>query len=34
MFIDGVKVVDMAKHFGRTNGAIYSRLKKLKIVKP
>jgi ATP-dependent exoDNAse (exonuclease V) beta subunit len=32
MFKDGVKMADLAKHFGRTNGAIYSRLKKLKIV--
>ncbi len=32
MFKDGVKMADLAKHFGRTNGAIYTRLKKLKIV--
>lgn len=32
MFKDGVPMTDLAKHFGRTNGAIYARLKKLKIV--
>jgi len=33
MFLDGIKVVDMAKYFGKTNVEIYRRLKKLQIVK-
>jgi F-box protein, helicase, 18 len=32
-FNNNVKVVDIAAHFGRTNSAIYSRLKKLNLVK-
>lgn len=31
MYCEGVNVKDMAKHFGRTKGAIYSRIKKLEL---
>lgn len=31
MYCEGVTVKDMAKHFGRTKGAIYSRIKKLEL---
>jgi ATP-dependent exoDNAse (exonuclease V) beta subunit len=31
MFCEGVSVKDMAKHFGRTKGAIISRIKKLEL---
>ena len=31
MFCEGINVRDMAKHFGRTKGAIYSRIKKLEL---
>ena len=31
MYIDGTDIKTMSKHFGRTNGAINARLKKLKI---
>ena len=31
MFIEGVNVRDMAKHFGRTKGAITSRIRKLEL---
>jgi F-box protein, helicase, 18 len=32
MYCEGVNVVDMAKHFGRTKGAIHARIKKLELV--
>ena len=31
MFYEGVNIKDMAKHFGRTKGAITSRIKKLEL---
>jgi hypothetical protein len=31
MYCEGVNVKDMAKHFGRTRGAINSRIKKLEL---
>jgi ATP-dependent exoDNAse (exonuclease V) beta subunit len=31
MFCEGVNIKDMAKHFGRTRGAITSRIKKLEL---
>jgi hypothetical protein len=31
MFCEGIHVKDMAKHFGRTKGAIRSRIKKLEL---
>ena len=31
MYCEGIYVKDMAKHFGRTKGAIYSRIKKLEL---
>jgi hypothetical protein len=31
MYCEGVNVKDMAKHFGRTRGAITSRIKKLEL---
>ena len=31
MFCEGVNAKDMAKHFGRTRGAITSRIKKLEL---
>lgn len=31
MYCEGSKVKDLAKHFGRTKGAIYSRIKKLEL---
>ena len=31
MYCEGINVRDMAKHFGRTNGAIRSRIKKLEL---
>lgn len=32
MYCEGVNARDIAKHFGRTKGAIYSRIKKLELV--
>ncbi len=31
MYCEGINVRDLAKHFGRTKGAIYSRIKKLEL---
>ena len=31
MYCEGINVRDMAKHFRRTNGAIWSRIKKLEL---
>jgi F-box protein 18 (helicase) len=31
MYCEGVNIRDMAKHFGRTKGAIQSRMKKLEL---
>lgn len=31
MYCEGINVKDLAKHFGRTKGAIYSRIKKLEL---
>ena len=31
MFIEGINLRDMAKHFGRTKGAIRSRIRKLEL---
>jgi F-box protein, helicase, 18 len=31
MFCDGVEIKEMAKHFGRTAGAISARIKRLQL---
>jgi len=31
MYCEGVKTRDLSSHFGRTKGAIYSRIKKLEL---